>query len=80
MSRSAEAKNTPVDVEDALERLSRVAQASRRRLAAVARKEGLTPEEAVDSIQDSLCTLLELFQSGEIDAASDPAPVLLTVV
>ncbi len=67
-------------VDDALERLSRVAQTERRRLAAIARKEGLTPEEAVDCIQDSLSTLLELLQSGEIDPASDPVPVLVTVV
>jgi RNA polymerase sigma-70 factor (ECF subfamily) len=67
-------------MEEALERLSRVAQTERRRLAAVARREGLTPEEAVDCIQDSLSTLLELLQSGDVDPASDPAPVLVTVV
>lgn len=72
--------NAPPTGDDTLERLSRVAQAERRRLAAIARKEGLTPEEAVDCIQEALCTLLELLQSGEIDPASDPAPVLVTVV
>jgi RNA polymerase sigma-70 factor (ECF subfamily) len=80
MSLSAEAPNAPLGVEDALERLSRVAQSWRRRRAAGARKEGLTPQEGGDCIQDSLCTLLELFQSGEVDPASDPAPVLVTVV
>jgi RNA polymerase sigma-70 factor (ECF subfamily) len=69
-----------VSSDDALERLSRAAQAERGKLAAVARHEGLSPEEAIDCIQDSLCTLLELLQTGQVDAASDPAPVLVTVV
>jgi RNA polymerase sigma-70 factor (ECF subfamily) len=57
-----------------------VAQVERRRLAVVARKEGLTPEEAVDCVQDSLRTLLELFQSGDVATGTDPAPVLVTIV
>src|SRR6186997_3290384 len=69
-----------VSSDDALERLSHAARAERGKLAAVARHEGLTPEEAVDCIQDSLCTLLELLQTGQVDASSDPAPVLVTVV
>jgi RNA polymerase sigma-70 factor, ECF subfamily len=66
--------------EDVLERLSRVAQRERAGLAAVARHEGLSPEEAVDCVQNALCTLLDLVQSGQIDAGVDPAPMLVTVV
>ena len=69
---------TPAD-EDLLERLSRLAQGERGKLAAVARQEGLTPEEAVDCIQDALCTLLDLVQSGQLAAAGAPA-TLLTIV
>lgn len=63
-----------------LEQLSRVAQSERGGLAAVARQEGLSPEEAIDCVQDALCTLLDLVQSGQLDAHATPAPVLVTIV
>ncbi len=66
--------------EDALERLSRIAQTERGGLAAVARQEGLTPEEAIDCVQDALCTLLDLVQSGQLAASAAPGPVLVTIV
>lgn len=66
--------------EDVLERLSRVAQRERAGLAGVARQEGLTPEEAIDCVQNALCTLLDLVQSGQVGEGADPAPVLVTVV
>lgn len=69
----------PVD-EDALDRLSRAAQGARSGLAALARREGLTPEEAVDCVQDGLCTFLDLIQSGQVDQGSDPGPLLATIV
>ncbi len=65
---------------DTLDRLSLVAQSQRGGLAAVARHEGLTPEEAIDCVQEGLCTLLDLVQTGQIDANADPAPVLVTIV
>jgi RNA polymerase sigma-70 factor (ECF subfamily) len=80
MLSSQPVSSVPARADDALERLSHAARAERAKLAAVARHEGLTPEEAIDCIQDSLCTLLELLQTGQVDAASDPAPVLVTVV
>jgi len=43
---------------DPLARLSRLVRAERGALAAVARSEGLTAEEAVDCVQDALCTYL----------------------
>jgi RNA polymerase sigma-70 factor, ECF subfamily len=66
--------------EDVLERLSLVVQSQRGALAAVARHEGLTPEEAVDCVQDALCTLLDLVQAGQVEATAEPAPVLVTIV
>jgi len=70
---------SPTD-EDVLERLSRVLASQRGSLAAVARHEGLRAEEAIDCVQDALCTLLDLVQSGQVAAAADPAPVLVTIV
>jgi RNA polymerase sigma-70 factor (ECF subfamily) len=69
-----------VVAEDALERLSRAVQAQRGGLAAVARHEGLTPEEAIDCVQDALCTFLDLVQSDELYATADPGPVMVTIV
>lgn len=43
---------------DSLERLDRVVRGERVRLAGVARGEGLTPEEALEAVQDALCTFL----------------------
>jgi RNA polymerase sigma-70 factor, ECF subfamily len=74
------AANTPRPSEDALERLSKVVQSERGGLAAVARQEGLSPEEAIDCVQDALCTLLDLVQSEQLDGEASPAPVLVTIV
>jgi RNA polymerase sigma-70 factor (ECF subfamily) len=74
------ASNETSPSDDALERLSRVAQAERGGLAAVARYEGLTPEEAIDCVQDALCTLLDLVQTGQLDETASPGPVLVTIV
>lgn len=74
------AANASPPSEDALEQLSRVAQTERGGLAAVARHEGLSPEEAIDCVQDALCTLLDLVQTGQVDAQASPAPVLVTIV
>jgi RNA polymerase sigma-70 factor (ECF subfamily) len=66
--------------DDALERLSHVVRTHRGALAAIARHEGLTPEEAIDSVQDALCTMLDLVQTGQVEPGADPAAVLGTVV
>jgi RNA polymerase sigma-70 factor (ECF subfamily) len=68
---------------DVLDRLLQTAQAERGALAAVARSEGLAPEDAVDCVQEGLCTLLDLVRNGQLAALSDmsdPAPVLATIV
>ena len=74
------AANAPPSSDDVLEQLSRVAQTERGGLAAVARQEGLSPEEAIDCVQDALVTLLDLVQTGQVDAQVGPAPVLVTIV
>lgn len=65
--------------EDALDHLTEVVRHHRSALAAIARQEGLTPEEAIDCVQDSLCTLLDLVQTGQLGGA-EPAAALGTIV
>ena len=65
---------------DVLERLSRAARTERGGLAALARREGLSPEDAVDCVQDGLRTFLDLVQEGRVAAEADPAPLLWTIV
>jgi RNA polymerase sigma-70 factor (ECF subfamily) len=50
---------------DVLEEISRLARERRSALAALARAEGVSPEDAVDCVQEALCTLL-----GRIDKLS----------
>jgi RNA polymerase sigma-70 factor (ECF subfamily) len=66
--------------DDVLDQLSRVAQTHRSALAALARNEGLTPEDAVDCVQEGLCTLVDLAQTGQLEVVADLAPVLATIV
>jgi RNA polymerase sigma-70 factor, ECF subfamily len=66
--------------QDALDGLLQVAKLERGALAAVARNEGLTPEDAVDCVQEGLCTLLDLVRTGQLDAVAEPSPVLSTIV
>lgn len=46
--------------EDPLELLAKVALEERTHLAAIARREGLSPEDAIDCVQDAFCTFLRL--------------------
>ncbi|MBS2015390.1 MAG: sigma-70 family RNA polymerase sigma factor [Deltaproteobacteria bacterium] len=48
-----------------LERLSQIVRAERGALVAVARAEGLPSEDAVECVQDALCTFLTREQRGE---------------
>jgi RNA polymerase sigma-70 factor, ECF subfamily len=65
---------------DPLDRLLQVLQTQRGALAAVARQEGLTPEDAVDCVQEGLCTLMDLVRAGQLEEGRDPAPILATIV
>jgi RNA polymerase sigma-70 factor (ECF subfamily) len=69
----------PLD-NDVLDWLLHVAQTQRGGLAAVARNEGLTPEDAVDCVQEALCTLIDLVRTGQLGEVRDPEPVLSTIV
>jgi len=71
----------PIDVEqDPLARLSDVVRTRRRALTALARGEGLSPEDAVDCVQEGLCTLLDLTQTCGVDPGADPSGVLMVIV
>jgi RNA polymerase sigma-70 factor, ECF subfamily len=65
---------------DVLEDLSRVVRSQRGALAAVARAEGVTAEDAVDCVQEGLCTLLELVQRGAATLEGDDAQALLVTI
>jgi RNA polymerase sigma-70 factor (ECF subfamily) len=64
---------------DLLEHISILARTRRGRLAALARGEGLTAEDAVDAVQDALATLLVLDERTlpTVDAEWDPFLVTL---
>lgn len=66
---------------DPLATLAAVAHRERGSLAALARREGLTSEDAVDCVQDALCTFLLRALGGELpDEPSAWAPILRTMV
>jgi RNA polymerase sigma-70 factor (ECF subfamily) len=76
-------EDTLVHVEpdqDVLERLSRLARAHRGALAAVARQEGMSPEDAVDCVQEGLCTLLELAQREALSFEGDDGHAMLVTI
>jgi len=73
----AAAGSAPVDV---LERLSRLVREERRALVGVARSEGLGAEEAVECVQDALCTFLTRDREGlAVDAAHASASLKVIV-
>jgi RNA polymerase sigma-70 factor, ECF subfamily len=65
---------------EVLDDLSRVARSQRSALAAVARSEGVTAEDAVDCVQEAMCTLLELAQRGAATFDGDDARALLVTI
>ncbi len=65
---------------DVLDDLSRVVRSQRRALAAVARSEGVTAEDAVDCVQEGLCTLLELAQKGSASLEEEDARAMLVTI
>ncbi len=67
---------------DPLALLQRLILVDRAALAAVARREGLAPEDAVDCVQDGLCTLLSMLAQGELELDDDEAlrPYLAGIV
>jgi RNA polymerase sigma-70 factor (ECF subfamily) len=66
---------------DFLSAIAALAQRERVALAALARSEGLGPEDAVDCVHDGLCTFLQRALRGELPAAeSEWAPLLAQIV
>lgn len=57
--------------DDVLSRISRLARTHRGSLAALARAEGATPEDAVDCVQEAFCTLLDMSRRVEVAPDDD---------
>ncbi|MBL9101104.1 MAG: sigma-70 family RNA polymerase sigma factor [Myxococcales bacterium] len=69
------------DAPDLLDSLSTVMRQGRGSLAALARGEGLGPEEAVDCVQEGCASLLGMARRGEVtDDASGWGALLATIV
>jgi RNA polymerase sigma-70 factor, ECF subfamily len=69
------------DPDDTLRRLSILARAKRGVLAGTARAEGVTPEDAVDCVQEGLCTLLQMARRSALpEDAREWGPLLSTIV
>jgi RNA polymerase sigma-70 factor (ECF subfamily) len=66
--------------DDVLELLSHAVREERARLAAVARREGLGAEDAIDCVQDAFCTFLRLALRGELPAEAERAAYLAGIV
>ena len=66
---------------DVLGALDRIVREQRIALAAAARDEGLSAEDAVDCVHDALCTLLEMIVRGDAPALpAEHAPILFGIV
>ncbi|MDC0740668.1 RNA polymerase sigma factor [Polyangium mundeleinium] len=63
--------------EDVLEHISRLALARRAALAALARKEGVSPEDAIDCVQEALCKLLVAAQDGSLPVEDEDWAAIL---
>ena len=57
--------------DDPLEQLTLVVRTRRRALVAAARDEGVGPEEALECVQDALCTFLRLERQGTLPAGPE---------
>jgi RNA polymerase sigma-70 factor (ECF subfamily) len=60
-----------------LDTVSHIMRTRRAELAALARAEGATPEDAVDCVQEGLCTLLGLARKGELPEDPEAWPAML---
>ena len=65
---------------DVLEALSHAIRSERGRLAAIARREGLEGEDAVDCVQDAFCTFLQVAIRGELPQQSEQGAYLAGIV
>lgn len=58
----------PPEAEDFLDALTAVVRSERARLVRIAAREGLSPQDALECVQDALCTFLRLERLGELAA------------
>jgi len=72
--------DTDGDADDLLDRLSHLVRRERAALAALARAEGATPEDAIDCVQEALCTLLGAARRGTMPAEAEWGAVLAGTV
>jgi RNA polymerase sigma-70 factor (ECF subfamily) len=73
--------SAPTPDADPLATLSRAVRDRRTALAAVARREGLGPEDALDCVHDAFCTFLQLAVRHELPAdAREHEPLLAGIV
>jgi RNA polymerase sigma-70 factor (ECF subfamily) len=72
----------PIDHDQGLlERLAALARSQRAGLAGLARREGLSPEDAVDCVQEAFCTWLTLARRGALPPSPDAwGPLLAGIV
>ncbi|MEO7109085.1 MAG: sigma-70 family RNA polymerase sigma factor [Polyangiaceae bacterium] len=68
-------------MDETLDRLGFLARKDRGRLAAIARAEGLNAEDAVDCVQEALCTFMDLAKREDLPKSSDEwGPLLSGIV
>ena len=67
-------------MEDFLERLPRLIRHHRSDLVGLARAEGMTSADAVDCLQEALCTLLDTATRGALSPAPEEWPSLLAAM
>jgi RNA polymerase sigma-70 factor (ECF subfamily) len=70
----------PEEQDDTLRRLSSLARGERSALAGIARAEGATAEDAVDCVQEGLCTLLGMAQRSALPEDAREWPSLLATI
>jgi RNA polymerase sigma-70 factor (ECF subfamily) len=61
----------PPAAAELLDQVAHLARERRASLAALARREGLGPEDAVDCVQEALCALLDIARRGELQPTRD---------
>src|SRR5262245_59798146 len=69
--------SSTVTPEDALDALGRVIRDERIELARIARREGVSAEDAIDCVQDAFYTFLRLAQRGELPEIQASIPSFL---
>lgn len=73
----SEPPSAPATGPDVLGILSDLARSGRAELVRTARREGAGPEDAVEAVQDALCTFLQLSQKKETPADASQWPAYL---